>query len=531
MSELEKVRNYIDFQHMLKKGDSVIVGLSGGADSVCLTQMLCEWKEEYALNLCAVHVHHGIRGDEADRDLAFVRAFCDSRGICLRVFHYNIPAIAAQNGISEEEAGRDKRYEAFYSVWEEKLKEAESGRVFVAVAHNADDSVETFLHHLCRGSGLPGLTGIRPVSRQGTLIRPLLCLTRQEIEHFLEERGISFQNDSTNATEQYTRNKIRNRLVPFLREEINRGTSGHILETAADLRETEDYLEDQTRKRYETIVREIVRNQETNERVEIRICRKLFDATEEILKKRLLRMAIGRLTGHQRDITRAHIVSILDLSHKQSGRRLMLPYHLEVRMEQEDLVLFRLEEAVPSSLRDIPSAGDIPSGNSALAESDFSGKDGGLQDWQTVTIDGAGEYRFGRYRVSVVVQKCEKEGQELQKWMEEIKNSSKNHENVYTKWFDYDRIKNAVQLRTRQAGDYLTIDSRGRTKKLKAYLIDEKIPVPERDSLLCVAEGRHILWVCGYRISEYYKISEKTKTILKISVSFEDTDPLALDNG
>ena len=194
----ERTDNYIKENAMLKQGDSIAAGISGGADSVCLFFVLLRLKEKYGLKLKVIHVMHGIRGDEAERDKDFVKALCKRHNVPFFCKKADVPALAKDRGMSVEEAGRYVRYEAF----------EEAGCDVTAVAHNANDLAETVLFNLIRGSMVTGLCGIQPVN--GRIIRPLLCVTREEIEEYLTLCDEKWINDSTNYDNEYSRNKIRN---------------------------------------------------------------------------------------------------------------------------------------------------------------------------------------------------------------------------------------------------------------------------------------------------------------------------------
>ena len=201
--------------HMLKKGDSVVLGISGGADSVALLHLLCKQREELNLTLFVVHINHGIRGVEADRDEGFVRKLCARWRVNFKAETFDVPKMAKEMGITEEECGRHVRYEAF----ENCLKANNASKI--AVAHNLNDQAETLVMRLCRGTGLTGLSGIAPV--RGHIIRPLIECSREEIEAYLEELHQPYCTDSTNLKEDYTRNKIRLNLLPYMEKEMNAG--------------------------------------------------------------------------------------------------------------------------------------------------------------------------------------------------------------------------------------------------------------------------------------------------------------------
>ena len=208
-----KVKNTIEKHRMLENITSVAVGVSGGADSMCLLHILSKLKEEYSIILKAVHINHGIRGDEAMRDENAVRAYCEKAGIELLVFHKDIPYLAKKMGLGEEECGRQVRYECF----------SEAHCDAVATAHSLSDSIETLIFNLSRGTGTKGLCGIPPV-RDGNIIRPLIDCTREEIENYCKENGVPYVTDSTNLTDDYKRNYIRHKIVPAL-SEVNEGYS------------------------------------------------------------------------------------------------------------------------------------------------------------------------------------------------------------------------------------------------------------------------------------------------------------------
>ena len=189
---VSKVHKYIKNNNMLKAGDKIVVGVSGGADSMCLLNILLLLAPMYSLQLYVVHVHHGIRGKEADEDENFVRKFCNQHKeyITYKSFYYDIPSMAKQKKMSEEEVGRLVRYEAFEMI----MKDYKANKI--AVAHNLNDNVETVIFNMCRGTGINGLKGI--ISRGDKLIRPLLVVTRDEIENYLNKCNQMYRQDKTN---------------------------------------------------------------------------------------------------------------------------------------------------------------------------------------------------------------------------------------------------------------------------------------------------------------------------------------------
>ena len=237
-----KVKNYIIRHQLIDKGDCVLVGLSGGPDSVFLLHALDIFRKSMGYSLFAIHVHHGIRGDEADRDMEFSRSLCDKWEIPFKVIYVDAPGYAREKGLSLEEAARILRYEAFET--ERQAISAEhavktDGMCKIAVAHHLDDQAETVLHNMVRGSGIRGLSGMEP--RRGFIIRPLLSTKREYILRKLKDDGISYVIDSTNLDTQYTRNHIRSEILPELRA-INPEAAAHIAHTAEMLREADDFF-------------------------------------------------------------------------------------------------------------------------------------------------------------------------------------------------------------------------------------------------------------------------------------------------
>ena len=440
----------------------MIVALSGGADSVCLLTVLKQLATPEFL-LRAVHVHHGIRGAEADRDEAFAQKLCESLSVPLCVAYCHVPAYAAEHGLSEEEAGRILRYQVLEKEagkWEQELPAG--SRVKIALAHHRDDNAETILHHLLRGSGLTGLAGIRPV--QGRRIRPLLCVGREEIRAYLEAGHISWCEDSTNQSPDYTRNRIRSQVLPLLKTAVNEQAEEHILQAGQIIGQADAYLRQQA----EEIWQEAVCGREEDLAA---IPLTAFARQPEILKTYLIRHMLDQLHPGWKDISSRHFTAIAELAGKPVGSRLDLPGGLMARTGYETLEIVRKMER----------------GVSVKTE---SGADGEIHGRQTVP------------ELHMTVFSRQKD-QEIPK-------------NQYTKWFDYDKIKGTLSVRTRRTGDYLILPSGG-SKTIARYMIDEKIPKEKREKILLLAEGSHVLWVVGFRISEYYKIEEHTENILQVT--------------
>ena len=436
---------------MLMPGERVIVGVSGGADSVCLLFLLLEWAKISPLEIAVVHVNHGIR-QEAGEDAAYVKKLCDVYKLPFYLTEADVHRRAEEEKCSEEEAGRKTRYEAF------ECAAKEFGASKIAVAHNSNDRSETMLFHLFRGSGIKGLSSIQPM--RDNIIRPILCLERQEIEDYLTIAGITYCQDATNTTDDYTRNRIRHHILPYAQEYIVQGCVSHMAKTAQMLSETEDFLNQQTALALESCLLS-----KADERYEISV-EKLLQC-HSLLQKRILHSVLKNLSPMHKDISRVHIMDLLDLFTGEGNRMVNLPFGILGKREYEKVIVGIVEK----------------------------------------------------------MEKGQQEEFELQTRVLNVRDIDKNTQelpqNQYTKWFDYDKIKGCLELRTRKVGDYLTISDgagRMRHKSLKDYMINAKIPKEQREQIPLIAEENHVLWVVGYRISEYYKISENTKHILQVQL-------------
>ena len=440
----QKVKAYVKKWHMLQKEDGVIAGISGGADSVCLLFMLLKLQKELGFALMAVHVNHGIRGAEAERDEAYVKRLCRQWNVRLKVYRENVPAYAKEHGMTEEEAGRDIRRTCFCKV----LKEW--GGTKIALAHHENDNVETLLWNLCRGTGIRGLGGIAPVN--DVWIRPLLCVKRREIESYLKKRGISYCPDTTNADRRYMRNRIRMDVIPYLEDCVNTESVSHMGKTMERMYELEQYILEEVGQYKESCTgwkngRRIIRQTE-------------YTKIPKALRDNVLHAILCETAGRRKDIEEVHVQMLRDLFTKQVGKKIDLPYGVTAIRTYEGV---RFEKNIP--------------------EASYAGDENELFSIRV----------FDREPGNVTFP-----------------------EKIYTKWFDYDIIKNTVKIRHRIAGDSIVINRYGGRKKLKQYFTDQKVPQEDRDKIWIAADGDEVLWIVGYRQSQKYQITEKTTKILEI---------------
>ena len=529
----EKIMKYVDQHALLSPGDCIVVGLSGGADSVCLLLILQVISGKMPLSLCAVHVEHGIRGQEALEDTAFCRQLCETRGIPFREVHCDVPGMARREGLSLEEAGRKARYETFARVREEW------GGTKIAVAHHREDQAETLLLHLFRGTHLAGMQGMRP--RQGVIIRPLLDVSREEIEAWLCAQGVFWRTDSTNLTDDYARNRVRHRILPEARQ-INAAATAHLAEACDAIGEVMDYMEAEAERLYRlcrikrpmdaqtdrivadkfqelerttddemskqedgkqsltgvdcrTKQKEIENNQlESQEGVTLNV--NILAAAPPVLARFVLKKAYTDCCGQCKDVGAVHYVALMGLLAGETGKQLDLPHGVRAEKNYDRLTLYTTKQQ--ENRRD--------------------------NRWRASTepiTEGAPEYSLPIQEAATAPDAVSQtiflpDGSQLTFSLEDFKKGTGIPIKTYTKWLDYDTIKRSLVLRHRRPGDYLIINDQGGRKKLKDYFIDEKIERRERDRLWLLADGSHVLWVIGGRMSAACRVTERTEKVLKI---------------
>lgn len=478
---LANVREDIRNTQMIQTEDHILVALSGGGDSVCLLCVLMALRQELGITLEAMHVHHGIRGAEADEDAQFCQQLCQRWQIPCHVVQVDVPAVAAAQKLSLEEAARLLRYR------ELEAYRRQIGAVRIAVAHHREDQAETVLGNLFRGSGLKGLGGMKAVN--GAVIRPLLYRSKEEILDYLREQELAWQQDSTNDSQDYTRNRIRHHILEVAAREINPQSAEHISQAAALAAQADDYLRRQARRWLETgeNAREIA-----GEVMELEISR--LQREEEILQTYILREALqhcGIPEGEDglTDLTLRHVEAVQSLLTEMPGssasRQVDLPKGRRARRSYGQLLLER--KTVEGSAQ----------------EESLQRKE--ICQPVIVTVErGQSDpilIHYGGKAFSLRVFPYEK--------------SQKIPTNQYTKWMDYDKIEGPFVFRNRQSGDYVGLPG-GSRKTVKAYMIDEKIPATQRDRIPVIAQGSHVLWIVGYRLSDRVKINEDTRYVLEI---------------
>lgn len=476
---LREMQKKMEEFHMVAPGDKVLAGVSGGADSVCLLLALLALQKEMDFSLEVIHVEHGIRGEESIKDAEFVEDLCRRCQVLCHSVAVDVPAYCEQTGLGVEEAARILRYQVFTKLALERGAK-------VALAHHQEDNAETILFQMVRGSSLAGMCGMQPVREDEAgvcFIRPLLFFHRRDIEQFLEDHGMGYRVDGTNTELEYSRNFLRAQVIPQLTQ-INVQAVEHMNQTAAHLSEIKDYLDLETERLWRQIAKE-------GERVSL-------DAKEllqlhPVMQRQIAYKAIVLTAQRKKDIASVHVEELLTLCGSQSGRKMNLPYGITAWKEFDNLYL--------SGRQERSEAEGAEKETYEVSEEMLLGlfqEDDGNSKILEIPIEG------GKGKIVCRIIPNKEESLEIPR-------------KTYTKWFDYDKIKQGFCIRTRRSGDYFISDTLGHRKKLKTYFIDEKIPVVERDQRWLLAKDNEVFWLIGGRISEHIKVSQKTKYILEIT--------------
>lgn len=429
------VKETITRYSMLQPGDRVAVGLSGGADSVSLLSALLELAPELELTVSAIHINHGIRGPSASRDQRFCEEFCASKSVKLDSFTFDIPAIAAEKGIGLEQCGRECRYQCFEEI-------ARRDGCKIATAHTLSDSAETVLFNLARGSGLAGVCGIPPV--RGNIIRPLIGVTRSQVEDYCKARSLDYMTDETNADTAYRRNLIRSEVIPVL-EQVNPAMHRAVERFTRCAREDNLYLEQLCEEALENAAAE------GGWRAEV------IAALPPALQRRAVMSILSR-----RDITPefAQVERCLELVRAGSGA---LVIREGVRFVVNKGIVFT-DSGIAAATAPEPWSLPVELPSTLLP------------DGRTLT--------FTQIDLSVPGA------------------TQKNHKLLFKKALSCDIINSNAQVRNRREGDRFAPAGRGVNRLLKKFLCDEGIPAEKRGQLAIIASDLGILWVEGFGSSE-----------------------------
>lgn len=456
---INKVKAFVIENNLIENGDKVLVALSGGPDSVCLLNILFELRREFNIEIAAAHVNHMLRGDEAFKDEEYARDMCNSLNIDFFSERIDINKISKERGISHELAGREERYKFFHLI------SKKNGYNKIAIAHNSNDQAETVLMNMMRGSGIEGLCGIRS-KREGGIIRPILCLSREEIEHYCNINNLNPRIDKSNLENVYNRNKVRLDILPYMKNNFNKDIIETINRMASLLQIDNDFMEKECNNYYKKFC--------TNHVDKLIISKEAFSIEKAILT-RLIKKAFVNFTGKHTNFEMKHIHEVISLANKETNKRVNIPNGIIAENIYGDIYL-RFKEVKNNEFQEI-----------ILRKMELEGNN----------VD------FENYIISF-----------------DVINNKKNIEfsnNVLIKFFDYDKIKEKLIIRKRLNGDRIIPLGMKGSKKLKDIFIDLKLPIEERNQVPVLCFDNEIAWLVGYKVSESFKITKDTKRIIKIT--------------
>lgn len=468
---LHQVRKDIRDYGLIEPGFHVVAGVSGGADSVCLLKVLKELGQEYNLSVTAVHVNHMLRGAESDADEAFVADLCKKWDIPIKVFRVDIAEISRTGGLTEEEAGREVRYRYLLQVLSEAFADV------IATGHHYEDNAETVMLNILRGCGLEGLAGMD--YRSGSIIRPLLGVRRSQIEDYLRREGIFWRTDSSNLSNKYVRNRVRNLLFPAVKEQFQIDPAPMINRLSALARRDNAYLENQARRVFLDTSKKLDPGISLDAEV---LCR-----LDYAISSRVVRMAWEQATGSLKGLENVHVDDIIRLCRNSgTGKRLCLPKGWSALLSYGCLVLgpARPAKKISWSYPVNPPA--------------------------TVRVKEA----RGALKASILSRN---------RLMEQFPNWPEIKETSKTQVFDYLKINCGINIRNRKDGDRIRPFRAPGEKKLKKFFIDNKVPAEKRDEIPLVAAGSKILWIIGMRTSDEFRPDERTQSFLVLTwIDFND---------
>jgi len=475
----EKVLQTVKKFDMLSFNDRILIGISGGPDSVTLLNILLSFKKRYNLSFFIAHLDHMLRGKESDEDVNFVKNLAQELGLPCEIKSCNLTKITRKEYLTLEEAARKYRYKFFL----ETARKFKTNKI--ALGHNADDQVETVLMRFLRGSGLEGLMGIPPV--RGKIIRPLIECSRAEIEEYCKENKIEYRVDSSNKEVVYFRNKIRLELLPLLSKSYNKNIKDIMLRLRSIISEVSAYLNQET----ELFFKEVVRR-ESPEMVIIDL--KKFTSLPLALKRRIIRKSIEVVKGNLYSISFRHSNEILKLTEYQLGEKeIYLPDNLMAKKIYNKIMLYK-KRISKNQTEEMPTP------------------------WEyNILIPGKTEIKSLGIKVEIKIL----DSTDIKSFLYFTRKKSKGK---FLEFIDYNKVKLPLKLRNRRSGDrFYPLKMEG-LKKIKDFFIDNKIPKGYRDLIPILVDSEdQIIWVMGMRLDDRVKINSDTKKVLRVKTKIKNT--------
>jgi tRNA(Ile)-lysidine synthase len=490
-----EVRFAESMQHsrLLAPDESVVVGVSGGPDSVALLHLICSLSGTpgWTLRPHVAHLNHRLRGAESEADASFVADLARSLKLPFTVDSVDVAMEAEAGGVSVEQAGRDARLAFMERVC------LTTGSAAVALGHHGDDNAETVLHRIVRGTGFRGLVGIRPVRplREGShvrLVRPLLPFRRAELEAYLRDRSIAYRQDETNTSDAYTRNRIRNEVLPLLRQRLNPQVDDALIRLAEQAQGLDDFLTETAQRMLESIIisqdgSQVVLHSEG-------LARKARLVQTQVIREALLRLGVG-----EADLTYGHLNAVADLAAGQEGSRgIHLPGGVRASRRYARLVLERINEGSPKA--------DTGAGDAAQPETRISVE--GITPAPGFKLEFTADILTADERAI----------------SEHLRAQARRDRISFEEWMDADRVAAPLTARSRRPGDRFLPLGMTSQKKLSDFFIDEKIEAGQRDRTVVLWDQLGPVWVVPFRIDERVRLTPATRRILRLRVRELETD-------
>ena len=452
---IDKVMDNIKRFNLIRENDNIVIGVSGGPDSMALLYVLLQVRDYIDFNIYIAHVNHGVRGDDALSDRLFVQEKANQLNLPFYYKDVDMVGYAKENKITAEEAGRELRYGFFREI----VSKLGAGKI--AVAHNKNDQAETLLLRIMRGTGIDGLRAMELIS--GDIIRPILNVSREDIENYIFKNQIETVLDKTNLQSIYNRNKVRLELIPFIKDNFNPNIVDVLWRLSQTAALDSEFLYQFTREKYNLLVK----NEGDNS---IILKGTLYNLEDKAIRLRIIRMAIFNIKKNLEGLSEVNINSLDELFQRgETGKQIDLPGGLIGRISYDNLIIEYVQ-------------------------------------------NGFDNYEYELYL-----------GENVLKNLNLIIDIKVVEDNIIikdkdTRCFDYDKIKGRLIIRNRRNGDRIVPYGMNGSKKLKDYFIDLKVPKDKRDKIPILLDDENIIWVCNFVSSELYKVTENTKRMLIIKI-------------
>ncbi|MGE5700983.1 MAG: tRNA lysidine(34) synthetase TilS [Clostridia bacterium] len=466
---LLSVQKHLEAQRLLEAGDTIVIGVSGGVDSTVLLHLLWSLNQKisYCWNLHVVHLNHQFRGEEAKLDAEYVEQQCADLGVHFHLFERDVPAYMQQTGLGAQEASRNLRYELYTEV------ARQVGASKVAVAHHADDQVETILFRLLRGTSPKGFAGMpirRPLAKGIELVRPLLPFYKDQLASYSKQAGLHPREDRSNQSRKYMRNQLRLDVLPLF-ESINPRYREHILRLAETIRAEDTYVMEKS----QALLEEVTISRQPGKMV---VSLNKFQSCDLALQRRVITLILSYLSSRI-EWSSQHVEAVLRIITGGNPSAVYhLPHHLVVKRVYDHLHVSEGNTLVESQIGSFRYEPAIP-GVAYIHESDLT--------FRFTVIDG---------------------------------NEPLPRLGTYTALIDLDELTEPLAIRNRQKGDRIHLLGSTGSTKLKEAMIDAKVPRSLRDRLPLLISGETIIWVPGVRRSCIATIREQTKRMLYVEVEY-----------